>query len=129
MSKIVLVETVSMFRHVYAVELNDDEPNEYALDDVTCGMYNSEKLEDFAQQHISEDIFSHRVVTEEEYIQLFDEMNDYLKEWSPEQKKKFIYKRNEEEDRIKEVNKKAYQQVKSSAEFMCVDTSTWKDPE
>lgn len=96
MSKIVLVETISMFRHVYAVELNDDEPNEYALDDVVCDMYNSEKLEDFAQQHISEDIFSHRVVTEEEYIQLFDEMNDYLKSWSVDQKKKFIYKRNEE---------------------------------
>ena len=34
MSKIVLVETISTFRHVYAVELNDDEPAEYALDDV-----------------------------------------------------------------------------------------------
>jgi hypothetical protein len=94
MTKIILVETVSMFRHVYAVELNDDEPNEYALDDVTCDMYNSEKLEDFAQQHISENILSHRVITEEEYIQLFDEMNDYLKDWSMDQKKKLIYKRD-----------------------------------
>ena len=34
MSKIVLVETVSTFRHVYAVELNDNDPAEYALDDV-----------------------------------------------------------------------------------------------
>lgn len=96
MSKIVLVETVSMFRHVYAIELNDDEPNEYALDDVTCDMYNSEKLEDFAQAHISEDIFSHRVVTEEEYIQLFDEMNDYMKNFPIEKKKSFIYKRVKE---------------------------------
>ena len=97
MSKIVLVETVSTFRHVYAVELNDDEPNEYAVDDVVYASTGGEsKMEDFAQQHISEDIFSHRVVTEDEYIQLFDEMNDYLKSWSVDQKKKFIYKRNEE---------------------------------
>jgi hypothetical protein len=96
MPKIVLVETVSMFRHVYAVELNDDEPNEYALDDVNYDMYNSEKLEEFAQQHISEDIFSHRVITEEEYIKVFDEMNDHTVSWTPEQKKKYIYKRDKE---------------------------------
>jgi len=97
MSKIVLVETVSTFRHVYAVELNDDEPNEYALDDFVSETYPTGELEDFAQEHISEDIFSHRVVTEDEYINLFDEMNDYLKEWTPEQKKKFIFKRKNEE--------------------------------
>ena len=91
MPKIVLVETVSMFRHVYAVELNDDEPNEYALDDVTM---QEKGLDGFAQEHISEDIFSHRVITEEEYIKLFDELNDYLKSWPPEQKKSFIYKRD-----------------------------------
>jgi len=94
MSKIVLVETVSMFKHIYAVELNDDEPIEYALDDVTCEMYNSVKLEDFGQEHIDENIFSHRVVTEEEYIKVFDDINDYMKHWTPEQKKKFIYKRD-----------------------------------
>lgn len=98
MSKIVLVETVSTFRHVYAVELNDDEPNEYALDDVVCEVYPDGKLEDFAQQHISEDIFSHRMITEEEYIQIFDQMNDYLKDWSVEQKKRFIYKRGNNEN-------------------------------
>lgn len=96
MSKIVLVETISTFRHVYAVELKDDEPNDYAVEDVIMEMHPNGELEDFAQQHIGESIFSHRAVTEEEYIQLFDEMNDYLKEWTPEQKKKFIYKRNEE---------------------------------
>lgn len=32
-------------------------------------------------------------------------------------------------ERIREVNRRAYFQVKGRAEFMCVDTSTWKDPE
>ncbi len=96
MSKIVLVETVSMFRHVYAVELNDDEPNEYALDDVVCNLFRSTELEEVGQTHVSEDVFSHRVITEEEYIRVFDEMNDHMWSWKPEQKKKYIYKRDKE---------------------------------
>ena len=93
MSKIVLVETVSTFRHIYAVELIDDVPNDYALDEVVNAICGGEStLEDFAQQHVAEDIFSHRVVSEEEYLKIFDEMNDYLKDWPTEKKKKFIYK-------------------------------------
>lgn len=101
MSKIVLVETVSTFRHVYAVELNDNDPAEYALDDVVMAGTGAEEfgLQEFSQKHIAEDIFSHRVVTEEEYLRVFDEMNDYLSSWTTEQKKKYIYKSEE----IKEV--------------------------
>ncbi len=93
MPKIVLVETVSTFRHIYAVELIDDVPDDYALDAVVnlaCG--GESTLEEVAQTHIAEDIFSHRVVSEEEYLKMFDEMNPYFIEWSDEQKKKFIYK-------------------------------------
>lgn len=94
MSKIVLVETISMFRHVYAIELNDDEPNDYAVDDVVYATTGGDsKLEEFAQEHVSENIFSHRVISEEEYIRMFDELNDYAAPWTPEQKKKFIYKK------------------------------------
>lgn len=93
MSKIVLVETVSMFRHIYAVEVADDTPPEHAVDDVVFACTGGEsKLEEFAQQHVAEDIFSHRVVSEEEYLKMFDEMNPYFIEWSDEQKKRFIYK-------------------------------------
>lgn len=96
MTKIVLVETVSMFRHIYAVELNDDEPVEYALDDVVCNLFRSTELEEVGQTHVSEDVFSHRVVTEEEYLEIFDDINDYAAQWTPEQKKKYIYKRDKE---------------------------------
>ena len=34
MTKIVLVETVSTFRHVYAVRVDDQDPADFALDDV-----------------------------------------------------------------------------------------------
>jgi hypothetical protein len=51
-------------------------------------------LEDFAQNHISEDIFSYREVTEDEYLKIFDKECDYLKDWNSDRKKKFIYKSN-----------------------------------
>ena len=93
MSKIVLVETVSTFRHMYAVEVKDENPIEYALDDVTwVATGGSIELEEFAQHHVAEDVFSYREITEDEYLKIFDKENDYLKEWTAEQKKKFIYK-------------------------------------
>lgn len=91
MPKIVLVETVSTFRHMYAVEVRDEDPIEYALDDVTCAATGGlTELEEFAQKHIAEDVFSFREITEDEYLKIFDKENDYLKEWTPEQKKRFI---------------------------------------
>ena len=100
-----LVETVSTFRHVYAIELNDNEPNEYALDDVVCHATGGEnELQEFAQQHIAEDTFSHREITEEEYLKIFDKENDYLKEWSAEEKKRYIYKKPAKVDKNLEID-------------------------
>lgn len=96
MPKIVLVETVSTFRHMYAVAVKDDEPIEYALDDVAAYATGFEnELTEFAQNHIAEDTFSHREITEDEYLKIFDKENDYLKEWTAEQKKQYIYKGEE----------------------------------
>ena len=93
MPKIVLVETVSTFRHMYAVEVKDENPIEYALDDVTwVATGGSIEFEEFAQKHIAEDVFSYREITEDEYLKIFDKENDYLKEWTVEQKKQFIHK-------------------------------------
>lgn len=93
MPKIVLVETVSTFRHMYAVELEDGVPNEYALDDITwAATGGSVELEEFAQKHIAEDVFSHREITEDEYLKIFDKENDYLSDWDVEQKKRFIHR-------------------------------------
>jgi len=92
MPKIVLVETVSIFRHMYAVEVRDEDPIEHALDDVVMNAASTVNgLEDFAQKHVAEDIFSYREITEEEYIKIFDKENDYLKDWTAEQKKRYIY--------------------------------------
>jgi hypothetical protein len=92
MSKLVLVETISTFRHTYVVRLPDNDPTEYALDDVICGMDNvDDGITDVTQNHISEDIFSHRVITEKEYLEMFDRENAYLSGWPTEKKLEFIY--------------------------------------
>ena len=93
MPKIVLVETISTFRHVYAIEVADNDPIEYALDDVVMYAAGGENgMEEMLQHHVGEDIFSYREITEDEYLKIFDKENDCLKEWDTEQKKKFIYK-------------------------------------
>ena len=67
MSKYVMVDTVSMFRMRYVVEVPDDvencTPEVYASDTVVC-----EEAKEFTQYHIGENIVSTREVTLEEAI-------------------------------------------------------------
>jgi hypothetical protein len=85
-TEIVLVETISTFKITYAVEVPKGK-KEWALEDVAM-----DSVSELAQVHIGEDIFSHWVVTEEEYLHEFDKRNDYLKEWDTAQKMEYIYK-------------------------------------
>jgi len=79
MSKYVMVDTISMFRMRYVVEVPDDigeemyfkdgtrsfpcTPEEYAKDSVTC-----EDVREFSQEHLDEVISSCREVTLEEAV-------------------------------------------------------------
>ena len=76
----VLVETISQFRQRYVVEVPIGLP-EYALDSVT-----TENVKEFSQKHLGETIVSHRVISEKDALDLFDEDNDYLQGWTDEQK-------------------------------------------
>ena len=76
----VLVECVSMFRMRYMVEVPAEHP-EYALDTVTMN-----EAKEFSQEHLTETIVSHRVVTKEEAIALCDVDNNYCDSWDEEQK-------------------------------------------
>lgn len=73
-----LVETVSMFRIRYVVEC---ENAEHAKDTVTMN-----ETEEFSQMHIDEMITSTREIDKAEYLRLFDEDNEYCKDWTEEQK-------------------------------------------
>ena len=85
----VLVETISQFRERYVVEvptgkymLNDEvrDKSEWALDTVTM-----EEAKEFTQKHLGETIFSHRVVSEDEIMDIFRKDEPYFKDWDKEQ--------------------------------------------
>lgn len=76
----VMVETVSTFRNRYVVEVPKGK-KEYALDSVTC-----EEAAEFSQKHIGEQIVTHRVIEMSEALEIFDEDNAYLLQWSDQQK-------------------------------------------
>lgn len=70
-----LVETVSMFRMRYVIEALEDT---HACDTV---IMNDGDVEEFSQVHLDEIITSTREIDDAEYLRLFDQDNDYLKDW------------------------------------------------
>ena len=85
-----LVETVSLFRIRYVIEANE------AIDATDQVVMNSVE-DEFSQKHLDEIITSTREITDEEYLKLFDEDNDYLMSWDEESKFKFVNKVNYDE--------------------------------
>ena len=79
-TELVLVDCVSTFRMRYVVEVPKGK-SEWALDTITC-----QEAKEFSQEHIGEQIVSHRVMTKDEVIELCDIDNGYCKSWSEEQK-------------------------------------------
>ena len=88
----VLVECVSTFRERYMVEVPvgidnyGKDKSEWALDTVTM-----QEAKEFSQQHIGEQIVSHRVVSKEEALTLCDKDNEYGKNWDEETKMKNFF--------------------------------------
>lgn len=74
-TELVLVETVSMFRMRYLVEVPKGK-KDWALDSVTLG----EVEEELGQRHIDETIVSNRVITCDEALALALEDNEYATE-------------------------------------------------
>ena len=89
--ELVLVECVSTFRMRYVVEVPAGK-KEWAMDTVVMN-----EAEELSQEHLGEQIVSHRVISEEEYLRIFNEDNDYLKSWDNEQKFRMINRWNEDD--------------------------------
>jgi hypothetical protein len=91
MKKLVMVDCLSQFRIRYCVEVEDDI--DHALDEVIME-YDNLEFHEFSQEHLhpSPIVISHREISKEEYIRMFNEDNGYLKDWTEEQKFKFINK-------------------------------------
>ena len=71
----VLVDCVQQYRLRYCVEAPASNP-EYALDDVVM-----QTPKEFSQQDLGEVIVSHRVVSEEEAIDICRKDNEYISSW------------------------------------------------
>jgi hypothetical protein len=71
----VLVECIQSYRMRYCIEAPATNP-EYALDDVTM-----QTPKEFSQLALPELIVSHRVVPEEEAIQICRVDNEYISSW------------------------------------------------
>ena len=87
MKKLVMVDCISQHRIRYVVEVKNDI--DHALDEVVCGDTN---FAEFSQMHLGEVIVSHREISKEEYLTIFDQDNNYLRSWTEEQKLQFINK-------------------------------------
>ena len=84
--ELVLVECVSTFRMRYVIEVPAGK-KEWAMDTVVMN-----EAEELSQEHLGEQIVSHRVISEDEYLRIFDEDNDYLKSWDDNQKFRMIHR-------------------------------------
>ena len=76
----VLVECVSTFRQRYMVQVPKGK-KEWAMDTVVM-----HEAKEFSQEHLGEQIVSHRVVSEEDALKMCDEDNDYARAWNDEHK-------------------------------------------
>jgi hypothetical protein len=91
-TQFVLVECVSTFRQRYMIEVPvgidqyGKDKSEWALDTVAM-----EDAKEFSQEHIGEQIVSHRIVTKEEALGLCDKDNEYGKDWDEEIKMKNFF--------------------------------------
>lgn len=88
--KLVLVEAVSLMRMRYVVECDEEE---HAMDEVIMKKSSGDFYE-FSQQHLDEVITSTRILTKEDYIELFNKDNDYIASWDDEEKFRYINKIN-----------------------------------
>ena len=86
MSKLVLVDTISTFHIRYVVEVADN-----AVDQAIEVVKLDHDFDEFSQKHLGETVISQRVVSVDEYLQEFDKDNDYLKNWTPEQKMRYVH--------------------------------------
>jgi len=101
----VLVETVSMFRERYMVEvpagtdIYGNDKADWALDTVTMS-----EAKEFSQEHLGETIVSHRVVTKEDALALCDKDNVYAKTWNDELKMQSFFTTRAEHIRENDYN-------------------------
>ena len=90
----VMVEALQTFRMRYMVQVPKGK-SEWALDTVTMN-----EAKEFSQEALPEVISSHRVMTEDEAIELCDVDNTYTKSWTRAQKISAFFTKDGEKERL-----------------------------
>ena len=82
-----LVDSISMFRMRYVVDCDSATEAELLVKDHV----GDDSIKEFSQHHVGEPIAGVRKLgTEAEYLELFDEDNDYLADWPVDKKLNYI---------------------------------------
>jgi len=82
-----LVDSISMFRMRYVVDCDSAAEAELLVKDHLT----DDQIKEFSQHHIGEPVVGVRKLsTEAEYLELFDEDNDYLADWPVDKKLNYI---------------------------------------
>lgn len=80
--RLFIVETLSTYRHRYAVYADNEDAAYQAVAD--------ESVDEMSQLFLGEVNRGITEVTEQQYLTMFDEDNDYLKSWDADKKLSFI---------------------------------------
>lgn len=84
--KIYMVETISLFRHTHFIKAKNEVD---ALDEFYYRKDDDSFVEG-SQKYLDEIHSNVRELSEEEFLKVFDKENEYLQDWSDEQKFQFI---------------------------------------
>jgi hypothetical protein len=91
MKKLVMIESVATFVHRNVIELDENDPIEYALDEFVMRQDDPD-FKEFSQKYLGTLEMDHYEISQEEYLRKFDQENDYLKSHSVGFKLSFINK-------------------------------------
>jgi len=85
MSKLIMIHTVSTFRHAYAVRVDDD-----AVPEVIAGKLIADEKSELYQTYCSERYETAYDITEEDVVKVFDTEHHYIKDLPKERKLEYI---------------------------------------
>lgn len=76
---------ISQFKMTYVIPMQEGDTIEGLADLVTC-----QEVDDFSQRHLGEIIVDSSCLSEEDMLLLFNKENDYLANWTDEQKIEWV---------------------------------------
>lgn len=84
-----LIETTSTFKIRYVIGTDSSEGiSEEEIKNIF--LEDQDNIKEFSQKHLGEEVVSIAEITDTEYLERFDEDNDYLSEWSEYMKLGFV---------------------------------------